>query len=382
VLAVHVRTTEWLVAWTPVPESAIVPGEPVAVLVTVTVPLSLPEELGLKITLNVILCPAVRVTGVPAPLSVNPAPLSVICETITLALPELVTVTFCVDDDPVFTFPKPTVVVLKVSAWVAATPLPLRATTAGEFGALLTMVKLPLAAPADAGANWTLKLVDWPAFSVMGKDKGLVLKPLPATLTWVTVRVPVPLFVNWMVCVLGEPTVTFPRLALAGIMVKPGWTPVPDTGIVALVPCKLITVMFPVMFSEAVGLKATLMAAFCPDAKMTGAVSPLTAKSFAFTVICEMVRLVLPVLVIVTLFELELPAFTFVKLTLVGLDESATDAAVPVPLRESTLGELGALLMMPTVPLRLPAVVGAKRTANVVLLPAAIVAGVTSPLTL
>lgn len=56
----------------------------------------------------------------------------------------------------------------------------------------------------------------------MGSNKVPVLKPLPATLTCVTVRVPVPLLVNWKVCVAGEPTVTFPKLALEGVIVKPG----------------------------------------------------------------------------------------------------------------------------------------------------------------
>ena len=67
---------------------------------------------------------------------------------------------------------------------------------------------------------------------------------------------------------------------------------------------------------------------------------------------------------------------------LLGFDESVTVAAVPVPLKDRTFGELGALLVMLTVPVRLPAVVGSNRTVKVALLPAAIVAGVTSPLTL
>ena len=120
---------------------------------TVIVPVALPAAAGLKITPNVRLCPAVRVTGVPAPVRVNPAPLSVICKTVTLALPEFFTVTLCVDDEPVFTFPKPRLVVLNVSNCVAAIPVPLRLITAGELGALLTMVTLPLAVPADVGAN-------------------------------------------------------------------------------------------------------------------------------------------------------------------------------------------------------------------------------------
>ena len=140
--------------------------------------------------------------------------------------------------------------------------------------------------------------------------------------------------------------------------------------------------MLPVMFSEAVGLNDTLMAAFCPAAKVTGVVIPLTLKSFAFTATCEIVTVVLPLLVIVTFLELELPAFTFVKLTLLGFDERVTVAAVPVPLRDKTFGEFGALLTMLTVPLRLPAVVGANSTLNVAVPPAAIVAGVANPLTL
>lgn len=235
-LAVHVRVAEWTVASTPVPASAIVLGEPLAVLLTVTEPVALPAALGLKITPKVILCPAVRVTGVPAPLSVNPAPLSVIWEMDTLVLPEFVTVTLCVDDDPVFTFPKPRFVLLNVSTCVDATPVPLMATTAGEFGALLTIVKLPLAVPADAGANWALMLVDCPEPRVIGSDKVPVLKPLPAALTCVTDKVPVPLLLNWIACVAGDPTVTSPKLALEGTIVKPGCRPFPETEITAVAP--------------------------------------------------------------------------------------------------------------------------------------------------
>jgi len=111
-------------------------------------------------------------------------------------LPVLVTVTDCVDDDPAFTFPKPKLDVLKESSCVAAIPVPLIERVAGEFGALLTMLTLPLTVPAEAGANWTLKFDDWPGLRESGRARVLVLNPLPATLTWVTVNVPVPLLVN------------------------------------------------------------------------------------------------------------------------------------------------------------------------------------------
>lgn len=57
-------------------------------------------------------------------------------------------------------------------------------------------------------------------------------------------------------------------------------------------------------------------------------------------------------------------------------------AAVPVPLKDTVVGEFGALLVIVTLPVRLPAVVGANRTLNVAVPPAAIVVGRVSPLTL
>ena len=49
-----------------------------------------------------------------------------------------------------------------------------------------------------------------------------MLKPLPVTLTCVMESVPVPVLLNWMVCVLGDPTVVFPKLTLEGVIVNAG----------------------------------------------------------------------------------------------------------------------------------------------------------------
>lgn len=89
-----------------------------------------------------------------------------------------------------------------------------------------------------------------------------------------------------------------------------------------------------------------------------------------------MVRLLLPLFFNVTLEVLALPAFTPPKLKLVGFAESVTEEATPVPVKEIVAGELGALLDTRIVPLKLPAVVGANTALNVVLAPAAKVAGV------
>ena len=67
------------------------------------------------------------------------------------------------------------------------------------------------------------------------------------------------------------------------------------------------TVIFPVTFSDADGVKVTVIVALCPAAKVRGVVMPLVVKSFALTVTCEMVALVFPLLVMVTFCALELP---------------------------------------------------------------------------
>jgi hypothetical protein len=151
VLAVHDRLTLWVTVTTPLPERVIVAGEPVALLVIVTLPLTLPVAVGLNITLKVNFCNGVSVTGTLTPLSVYPVPAAPIAEICTFELPVLVIVTGCVEDVPFVTFPKLTAFVLSVRISVAATPVPVSATTVGDVAALLTNVILPLADPAAAG---------------------------------------------------------------------------------------------------------------------------------------------------------------------------------------------------------------------------------------
>ena len=56
------------------------------------VPLALPADVGSNETLNVVLCPAVSVTGVVMPLKLKPVPVTATCEIETLVPPVLVTV--------------------------------------------------------------------------------------------------------------------------------------------------------------------------------------------------------------------------------------------------------------------------------------------------
>ena len=76
------------------------------------------------------------------------------------------------------------------------------------------------------------------------------------------------------------------------------------------------------------------------------------------------------------------PSSTLPKAKLAGEMLTPGCAAVPVPVRATVEGELGALLVIVIVPGKLPAVVGAKMALKVALAPAAIVLGVTKPLRL
>ena len=60
---------------TPVPDNGMVGVGLEAFEVTVTLPLTLPADAGVNLTLKVVLCPAVSVTGAVIPLRLNPVPL-------------------------------------------------------------------------------------------------------------------------------------------------------------------------------------------------------------------------------------------------------------------------------------------------------------------
>ena len=178
----------------PVPLNAIVAGEFVAVLVMVTLPERLAALTGANVTLNVVDCPAASVSGTVSPATLNPVPLSLICETVTPELPVLVTVTLCVVLVPVATLPKLSETGLAVSCSADATPVPASATTSGELGALLTSVTLPVKLLALAGVNPTVKVEVPPGATVSGNVRPVRLKPLPASAACVTLRFAVPVF--------------------------------------------------------------------------------------------------------------------------------------------------------------------------------------------
>jgi hypothetical protein len=91
-----------------------------------------------------------------------------------------------------------------------------------------------------------------------------------------------------------------------------------------------------------------------------------------------MVTLAVPVSVSVRRWVLLAPTAILPKLMLAGLADR--DPVVPVPDKETSAGELLALLTMERLPVTLPVIVGAKRTLNEALWPDARLRGKVNPL--
>ena len=101
------------------PESVTLVGEFVALLVTVTLPVTLPVAAGAKVMVTVAVCPADRISPAGTPLAPKPAPETLTFEIVTLEVPAFVNVTFWLLLVDTFTLPK-----LKVEALALRTNVP------------------------------------------------------------------------------------------------------------------------------------------------------------------------------------------------------------------------------------------------------------------
>ena len=135
-------------------------------------------------------------------------------------LPVFVIVTFFVDELPVFTFPNARLDELNETVCVAATPVPLRATVAGEFGALLAILTVPERFPAVVGANTALNVEVAPGASVVALSP-FTEYPAALMLTCEIVNVAVPEFVIVNACDFVCPSTTLPKLKLVGLTDNP-----------------------------------------------------------------------------------------------------------------------------------------------------------------
>jgi hypothetical protein len=148
----------------PVPLNPIAVGEFVALLAMLMfAPLTAPAEVGAKVTVSVADCPAVRTVPLGTPLALNPAPVTVIAEIVTFAVPLLVSKVVCELLPPSLTFPKDKFPGLAPSVKAAACPVPERLITSDAGLPFVFNVTEPFAAPADDGSNVTLNVPLLPA---------------------------------------------------------------------------------------------------------------------------------------------------------------------------------------------------------------------------
>ena len=200
-------------ACTPVPFTGIVRGDPLASLVTVTLPVALPAAVGANTMFNVAVDEGFKVAGVVMPFTVKPVPVAAIFEICTAALPVFVRTTCCVELEPVATLPKLTEVGFACN-WPTGVvePVPLKFTIAlGVFGSLLVIVTLPLAAPEAVGWNVRAIDTDWPALTVLGVATPLSPNSAPVNETIEIVRSLPPLFEIVTVALPVDPTPTVPN---------------------------------------------------------------------------------------------------------------------------------------------------------------------------
>lgn len=162
-----------------------------------------------------------------------------------------------------------------------------------------------------------------------------------------------------------------------------GVTPVPPSVTVAGEPVALLTMeTLPLTVAAVVGLNCTTTVTTCVGVSVTAAPPLVIEKPVPDAVIEEIATFELPVLVIVKLFVVEVPVFTFPKARLVALRDKVCVAATPVPLNETGEGDVGALLTIEMLPETAPVWVGRNATVTVAVAPVFMFKGRVYPLVL
>lgn len=244
---------------TPDPLSATLPGEFVAVLTTLTLPVSLPAVTGANCAVTATDWPGVSVTEDVEEVMLKPVPEAATDEIVTLEVPVFVSVALCWPLLPTDTLPKDKLAGLTESSCVEAAPVPESARLSGESVALLTSVIEPAATPEVVGSNTTLNEALFPAAIVSGALMPVMLMPEPETSAWPIVTGPTPALLKVMVWEFEVPVATLPKLTEDGVAFNTRLTPVPDSATVDAEPFELLAIEIePVLLPAAAGSKLTL----------------------------------------------------------------------------------------------------------------------------
>lgn len=173
---------------------------------------------------------------------------------------------------------------------------------------------LPAAAAAVVGANFTLKLVELPAFTFTGVANPLIVKAAdPLMLAWEIVRVPLPGLETVTVCVLLLPTVTFPNAAPTGFSVicGAGATTSAVMGMLNEVfAALLVKLTDPEAVPVLLGVNVMVMPSCAPPAKVVGVLNPLRVNKGLEVEPAEIVMVEVPGLVSWTVWCAAVPMVT------------------------------------------------------------------------
>jgi hypothetical protein len=350
----------------PSPERAIVCGLFAALLVTVTCPLRFPVAAGENRTVIVQLAPLAKF---PGQLFVcEKSPLAATTMFVRLPLPVFVSVEVAGPlVVPTSWFAKVTVAGVSVAG--GGVPLPVSASVCGLLVAPVVTVRLPDLVPVAAGANCTLTVhvplagIELPQVFVCGNSAG-ALTPLTVTgnddgLLNVAV-----------ITALVAPTITFPKLWLAGVSVR-FTTPVPlsPTGAAGGVAF-VATARLPLRAPVAAGVNVTLMVQVAPAATLdphvwVAAKSPLAVTEFTASATAWL-------FFSCTLRAADVePTVCAGKVRLAGLNVTGS---MPVPSSATLCGDPGAFVLTRAEPVLVPAAAGVKVIVSLHLPPAASVA--------
>lgn len=253
-------------------------------------PVTSPVAVGSNFTCRVTLWPEFSVTGKVPPDMVNADPLRVAELMVSAAVPDEVSVTACVVDDPTVTSPKDRLVLLIVRVAFSAsscssntldTPLALavRVAVSFEFTARAVAVKLAFVEPAAivtvAGTVTLLSLL----------VRVTTVPPVGAAALRVTVQLSVPAPVMVPLAQVSELT--------APVVESP--VPLRVTVAVGLAVALLVIRMVPVSPPATVGSKVTCSVADCPGFSVTGRARPAMVKPEPLRLAPLMVSAAVPV---------------------------------------------------------------------------------------
>jgi hypothetical protein len=187
---------------------------------------------------------------------------------------------------------------------------------------LLAIVTVPDTLPAAVGSKETLKLAVWFGVRIKPALAPESLNPVPLTLTLEMVIFELPVFFSDTLCEVVVSRLTLPKDRFEGETLSE-YVAVPPVPLRPIANGELGALLEsetePVEDDAEVGPNATLKDADSPALIVSGVVKPETLKPVPVTLNCEMVRLALPGLEMVTGWELVWPTVTAPKLTLDGL---------------------------------------------------------------